>query len=136
MGIDISFYSFYENKVLNSKGKIEINKGFSEIAYFGKRFYPICKYFEKKYNYDQDEIDFLEISPDQLKEFLEVVKKKELLDKKELKNWKETFGGNDDYKNKSDEKIKKFFHNEILKGIKEVEEEAEENKNVYFRYSY
>lgn len=62
-----------------------INKGFSEIAYFGKRFYPICKYFEKKYSYDQDEIDFLEISPDQLKEFLEVVKKKELLEKKNLK---------------------------------------------------
>ena len=50
MGMDISFYSFYENKILNSKGKIEINKGFSETAYFGKRFYPICKYFEKKYN--------------------------------------------------------------------------------------
>lgn len=82
MGMDISFYSFYENKVLNSKGKIEINKGFSEIAYFGKRFYPICKYFEKKYNYDQDEIDFLEISPDQLKEFLEVVKKKGIIGQK------------------------------------------------------
>lgn len=71
-----------------------------------------------------------------MKEFLEVVGRQELLDKKELKKWKETFGGNDDYKNKSDEEIKKFFHNEILKGIKEVEEEAEENKNVYFRYSY
>lgn len=81
-------------------------------------------------------MDFLEISPEQLKEFLEVVKRQELLNKKELKNWKETFGGNDDYKNKSDEEIKKFFHNEIIKETKEVEEEAVENKNVYFRYSY
>lgn len=81
-------------------------------------------------------MDLLEISPEQLKKFLEVVKRQELLDKKELKNWKETFGGNDDYKNKSDKEIKKFFHNEIINGIKEVEEEAMENKNIYFRYSY
>lgn len=136
MGINISFYSFHENKIINSKGKIEANKSFSEITYFGKRFYPICNYFEKKYNYNQDGTDFFEISPEEMKEFLETVKRQELMDKKELKNWKKTFGDNDNYKNKSDEEIKKFFHDEIIEGIKEVEEEAAENKNVYFRYYY
>lgn len=136
MGINISFYSFHENKIINSKGKIEANKSFSEITYFGKRFYSICNYFEKKYNYNQDGTDFFEISPEEMKEFLETVKRQELMDKKELKNWKKTFGDNDNYKNKSDEEIKKIFHDEIIEGIKEVEEEAAENKNVYFRYYY
>lgn len=155
MGVSIYFYKFgMSSTSMKKNGTVKTfsHLDLDELCYLGKSYYPVISYFREKFSYDADRDEYLFVSNEDMKNFLDDVKNDRIfLDDIAYETWFERYScryydyitedgrymteryGKED-KEVTKSSIRKTFNREILKELRYVRETVKKGDDFCFYY--